>query len=132
MSTTTAVLTFAQLERVDSPPRALCYRAQSASGESRIDLFTASGAAAPPQRLHDVQLSLAPDGSLLSLQAREGLWSGDALVARVFVHRTVQAQIAAAIPPRPAPWLRSVFWRALPALLGSRLGRALLAQRYGP
>ncbi len=123
---------FAQLERVDSPPGALCYRAPSASGDSRIDLFAASGAAALPHLLHDVQLSVAPDGSLLSLQAREGLWSGETLAARVFVHRTVQAQIAAVIPPRRAPWVRSLFWRALPALLGSRLGRALLAQRYGP
>lgn len=49
------------------------------------------------------------------------------IVARnAFVHRDVSIALCAAIPPRKAPWLRRVAWRALPAIVASRTGRRIL------
>lgn len=49
------------------------------------------------------------------------------IVARgAFVHRDVSIALCTAIPPRKAPWLRRLAWRALPAIVSSPAGRRLL------
>ena len=37
----------------------------------------------------------------------------------VHLHREIAAQIYRAIPPRPVPWAKRMFWRAVLALAGS-------------
>jgi len=42
------------------------------------------------------------------------------------LHRDVGARFYRAIPPRPAPWKKRVFWRVVLALAASRAGLATL------
>jgi hypothetical protein len=44
----------------------------------------------------------------------------------VHLHRDLAAQFYRAIPPRPAPWAKRVFWRLVLGLAASRAGLALL------
>jgi hypothetical protein len=44
----------------------------------------------------------------------------------VHLHRGIAAQFYRAIPPRPAPWTKRMFWRVVLALAASRAGLALL------
>ena len=44
----------------------------------------------------------------------------------VHLHREIAAPFYRAIPPRPAPWTKRLFWRAVLALAGNRAGLALL------
>jgi len=44
----------------------------------------------------------------------------------VHLHRDLGAQFYRAIPPRPAPWAKRVFWRVVLSLAASRAGLALL------
>ena len=44
----------------------------------------------------------------------------------VHLHREIAPQFYRAIPPRPAPWAKRVFWRAVLALAASRAGFLLL------
>jgi hypothetical protein len=44
----------------------------------------------------------------------------------VHLHREIAAQFYRAIPPRPAPWAKRVFWRVVLALAASRVGLTLL------
>ena len=47
------------------------------------------------------------------------------------VHEDVGAAVYAAIPPRPVPLTKRIFWWLVLRLLGSRLGRAIIAARHG-
>jgi hypothetical protein len=85
-----------------------------------------------PEHLHDVQLRLDADGvSIESISAREGHWTFSPPRPRAFAHESVVEPVLAMIPPRRVPWVRKGFWSLLPALLGSRLGRAVIARAYG-
>jgi hypothetical protein len=44
----------------------------------------------------------------------------------VHLHREIAASFYRAIPPRPAPWRKRLFWRVVLILAGSRSGLALL------
>ena len=44
----------------------------------------------------------------------------------VHLHRGIAAQFYRAIPPRPAPWAKRMFWRVVLSLAASRAGLALL------
>jgi hypothetical protein len=44
----------------------------------------------------------------------------------VHLHRDLAAQFYRAIPPRPAPWTKRMFWRVVLSLAASRAGLALL------
>jgi hypothetical protein len=46
--------------------------------------------------------------------------------AAVHLHRAIAAQFYRAIPPRPAPWAKRLFWSVVLALAASRPGLALL------
>jgi hypothetical protein len=50
---------------------------------------------------------------------------------RVFLHRDVREAFCGAVPARPAPVAKRVFWRAVLALAGTSLGRRLLGGARG-
>ncbi|HEV3181484.1 MAG TPA: hypothetical protein VGY90_01595 [Steroidobacteraceae bacterium] len=58
----------------------------------------------------------------IGAQRREWLIASPA----VHLHREIAAQFYRAIPPRPAPWAKRMFWRVVLALAASRAGLALL------
>jgi hypothetical protein len=58
----------------------------------------------------------------IGAERREWLIAADA----VHLHREIAPQFYRAIPPRPAPWAKRVFWRVVLALAASRAGLALL------
>lgn len=51
-------------------------------------------------------------------------WRVDA--PAVHLHREIAAPFYRAIPPRPAPWAKRMFWRVVLTLAASRAGLALL------
>jgi hypothetical protein len=60
---------------------------------------------------------------------RYRLSSGDkswTLEGAVHVHREVAAAFYKAIPPRPVPWRKRLFWRVMLGLARNRLARRLL------
>jgi hypothetical protein len=61
------------------------------------------------------------------IQADQGRF--DLGAARLFVHEDVSALAAAAVPPRPVPLGKRLFWRAVFALLATRAGRRWLERR---
>ena len=56
----------------------------------------------------------------------EGTRSWLLTASAVHLHREIATQFYRAIPPRPAPWAKRMFWRAVLALAASRMGFALL------
>jgi len=50
---------------------------------------------------------------------------------RVFVHRDVRQVFCGAVPTRPAPVVKRLFWRAVLAFAGSSLGRSVLGKARG-
>jgi hypothetical protein len=61
------------------------------------------------------------------IQAEQGRF--DLGAARLFFHEDVSALAAAAVPPRPVPLGKRLFWRAVFALLATRAGRRWLERR---
>ena len=61
-------------------------------------------------------------------QYRIGAGQREWLIASpaVHLHREIATQFYRAIPPRPAPWTKRVFWRVVLSLAASRTGLALL------
>jgi len=61
-------------------------------------------------------------------QYRIGAGQREWLIASpaVHLHREIATQFYRAIPPRPAPWAKRVFWRVVLLLAASRTGLALL------
>ena len=61
-------------------------------------------------------------------QYRIGAGQREWLIASpaVHLHRDIATQFYRAIPPRPAPWAKRVFWRVVLLLAASRTGLALL------
>ena len=51
-------------------------------------------------------------------------WIAEA--SAVHVHREVATAFYRAIPPRPVPWGKRLFWRVVLPLVGSSLGKRLL------
>jgi hypothetical protein len=78
-----------------------------------------------PEALEDARVELLGDG-------RHRLTSGDkswTLAGPVHVHREVAAAFYKAIPPRPVPWRKRLFWRVMLGLAHNPLGRKLLLRR---
>jgi len=94
-----------------------------APGEPTAVAFSAAAPAEFPDTLEDVRVErLAPGRYRISSAPRE--WLIDA--AAVHVHREIANEFYHAIPPRPAPWRKRLFWRLVLALAASRTGLALL------
>jgi hypothetical protein len=60
------------------------------------------------------------------ISSGERSWTLDAVA---HVHREVAGAFYKALPPRPVPWRKRLFWRALLALAGHPAGRWLLMHR---
>jgi hypothetical protein len=81
-----------------------------------------------PATLTDVRVEqLARSRYRIAAQAREWLIEAQAL----HVHRDVGEAFCRAIPPRPVPWRRRLFWRVVLWLAASHRGMALLRRLRG-
>jgi hypothetical protein len=88
--------------------------------------FDALAAASPvlPPRLTRATV-VSRDG--WTIDAEQGRFELGAV--RLFVHEDVGAQAMLAVPPRPVPLGKRLFWRAVFALLATRAGRRWLERR---
>ncbi|MGC8520911.1 MAG: hypothetical protein ACP5PN_03480 [Steroidobacteraceae bacterium] len=96
--------------------------------EGLIVSFVAADGAQLPTTLEGARV-VAVDASGYRIESPPQHWL---LRARtVFVHRDVRAAFFRAIPPRPAPPGKRLFWRAVLRLARSRAGLRLLAALRG-
>jgi hypothetical protein len=95
-----------------------------APGEPTTLAFTASAPADLPATLADPVAVDDLGGAHYRISAGRREWRIDSKA--VHLHREVAAQFYRAIPPRPAPWPKRVFWRMVLALAATRAGLALL------
>ena len=85
--------------------------------------FSAAAPADLPATLEDVEVEhLGGNEYRIATAGRSWVISASA----VHLHSEIAAQFYRAIPPRPAPWGKRVFWQAVLALAASRAGLALL------
>jgi hypothetical protein len=93
-----------------------------ASGEMAL-AFSAASLPDLPDTLQDAVVEQLGRGQYRIVSAaREWLISARA----VHLHREIAAEFYRAIPPRPVPWRKRLFWRAVLALAASRAGLAAL------
>ncbi len=112
-------------ERAAAVPRLILSGSSTAEApaEPVMLAFSAAAPADLPATLEDAVVDHLGGGEY-RIGAATGAW----LISSpaVHVHRDIGAQFYRAIPPRPAPWVKRVFWRAVLALAASRAGLALL------
>jgi hypothetical protein len=107
----------------DIPGLTLSGDTAQAPGEETALAFSAAAPAQFPETLQDAVVErLSPGRYRISSATRE--WLIDA--SAVHLHREIAAQFYRAIPPRPAPWRKRLFWRVVLTLAASRAGLALL------
>ncbi len=108
-------------------PFSLTLAGRTAAGELTCALTGTLPAPPPPAQLTDAQLS----GGVghYEITAREGRWQVEG--AALTVTRAVAAEFYRALPPRPVPLSKRLFWRAVLALAGSGTGVALLRALRG-
>jgi hypothetical protein len=75
-----------------------------------------------PEALEDARLEFL-GGRRHRLTSGDKSWT---LEGPVHVHRDVAGAFYKAIPPRPVPWRKRVFWRVMLGLARTPLGRRLL------
>jgi hypothetical protein len=111
------------------------WRLAGRAADGRHLLLDVGGAvpAAMPSRLTRARVApVAPPvageaGRSWAIHADQGRF--DLGTVRLFVHEDVSAQAAVAVPPRPVPLAKRLFWRAVFALLATRAGRRWLERR---
>jgi hypothetical protein len=81
-----------------------------------------------PAQLQDAVVEEAVPG-VFRIASPAGEWTLTAAAAHV--HRDVAASFYRALPPRPVPLAKRVFWRLVLMLAGSRTGVALLRALRG-
>jgi hypothetical protein len=94
--------------------------------------LTVGFAAAAPAGLPAVLEAVAieePSAGTFRIGSATGSWTVSAPAAHV--HREAGLAFYRAIPPRPVPFGKRVFWRLVLALAGSRSGMALLRALRG-
>lgn len=90
--------------------------------------FTAAAPAGLPGLLTDARVEQSAPG-VFRIVSPAGQWSVQAAVAHV--HRDVTAAFYRALPPRPVPLVKRLFWSLVLALAGSNAGVALLRRLRG-
>jgi hypothetical protein len=85
--------------------------------------FMTSSVPSVPDSLPDVTIC-ALDEHRYRINSGSGYWTVSATA--VHAHRDVSGAFYRAIPPRPAPLGKRLFWRAVLALAGTRAGKRLL------
>ncbi|MBS0580284.1 MAG: hypothetical protein JSR36_13600 [Proteobacteria bacterium] len=101
---------------------------RDAAGQPLTVAFAAPAPTALPAQLHDACVAPAAAGTY-RIRGADGEWLFAAPPAHV--HRDVGAAFYRAIPPRPVPLAKRLFWRAVLGLAGSRSGMALLRTLRG-
>jgi hypothetical protein len=91
-------------------------------------LFSASAPEGLPGTLSEVRIEGLPGGGWRILSAARA-WQ--VAPGAVHLHRAVAREFYAALPPRPAPWTKRLFWSAVLTLARSRAGIALLRALRG-
>jgi hypothetical protein len=95
---------------------------QPPGGEAAL-AFSASNVPDLPDTLHDAVVEQLGGGQYRIVSApREWLITASA----AHLHREIAAEFYRAIPPRPVPWRKRLFWRVVLALAASRAGLAAL------
>jgi hypothetical protein len=94
-----------------------------APDEPTVLAFSAAAPADLPGTLEDAVVDDL-GGAHFRIAAGKHEWLVDA--PAVHLHREIAPQFYRAIPPRPAPRAKRVFWRVVLALAASRAGLALL------
>lgn len=79
-----------------------------------------------PSELHDPTVHRI-DAASYRLAAGERAWTIPA--TGIHLHRDVSEVFYRAVPPRPVPLSKRIFWRVIVGLAATPLGRALLARR---
>ena len=114
--------------------RVTCIRAQGtpgltlhgdtaeAPGEPTALAFSAAAPADFPAELEDAVVERL-DGGQYRIRSRAREWL---IGAPLHLHREIAARFYRAVPPRPAPLARRLFFRIVLALAASRTGLALL------
>jgi hypothetical protein len=98
------------------------YGVQPPGGETVL-AFSATSLPDLPDTLQDAVVEQLNGGQYRIVSAaNEWLISAGA----VHLHREVATEFYRAIPPRPAPWRKRLFWRAVLALAASSAGIAAL------
>jgi hypothetical protein len=90
--------------------------------------FASGAPAGLPAVLEDAVIA-EPSPGTFRIASEAGSWTLSAPVAHV--HREVGVAFYGAIPPRPVPPGKRVFWRLVLTLAGSRTGMALLRALRG-
>ena len=115
----------------DTVPLRLRLRGEATDGRRwLLDFADASSPPRAPARLtHAVVESIVRAGAppLWRIQSDQGPF--ELGVARAFIHEDVTRLAASAIPPRPVPLGKRLFWRAVFVLLGTQAGRRWLERR---
>ena len=89
--------------------------------------FAAAAPAGLPALLQDAVVEETAGG--FRIESAAGAWTLAAQAAHV--HRDVGVAFYRALPPRPVPLGKRVFWRLVLLLAGSRVGMALLRALRG-
>jgi hypothetical protein len=113
-----------ECHRADSVPGlTLTGTTATPSAEHAALAFSATAPADLPATLEDAEVEhLGGSEYRIATAARSWTLSAPA----VHLHSEIAPQFYRAIPPRPAPWRKRVFWRVVLALAASRAGLALL------
>jgi hypothetical protein len=105
------------------PGLTLSGRTAGPGGGQAALAFSAAAPADLPEVLQDAVVERVSSSQYrIASTPREWLISASA----THLHREVAAQFYRAVPPRPAPWRKRLFWRAVLALAASRAGLAVL------
>ncbi len=109
-------------------PLALLLTGQSGGLPAELAFATAAAPPLPP-RLQAPQVeSLRPGAWRIS--AGSAQWTVEA--ASIHLHRNVAAVFYRAVPPRPVPWRKRLFFRTLLAFAATPAAAWLLARRRRP
>jgi hypothetical protein len=112
----------------DVPGLTLTGNTAEAPDEPSALAFSTEPPAGLPATLQDALVERLGDG-----RYRIGTATGEWLLppGPVHLHREIAARFYQAIPPRPAPWTKRVFWRVVLTIAGSRAGLATLRRLRG-
>jgi hypothetical protein len=92
-------------------------------GEETALILSASTPVECPDTLDDAVVEHL-EGPQYRIRSAAGEWLVEADAAHL--HREIAGAFYRAIPPRPAPWRKRLFWRVVLALAASRPGLAAL------
>jgi hypothetical protein len=95
-------------------------------GETTLRGVRTRGSVAP-DRIEHLALEWQGDSALVLRWTTGGAPQMTTVEADTwFVHRDLGAEIAAVVPPRPAPAWRRIAWDWLPSIVANPIGRSLL------